>query len=245
MSSNTVNSIYSFHLAKSGVGTTLGALVSPPSERSVPGMQHAECMTVMTLGAPILSPARMQLQNLAMFAAWESESAIDDFLANTKLGNKFSSGWHVRMTFLRRWGHVSELGNLPESIGDSDPKEPVVAVTLARMKMFQIPRFIRWGKPVEELVRDHPGKTLALAAMRLPRTVSTFTIWKSQQEMQDMVFGQSHVPRPNRHAVAMTERNRKDFHFEFTTLRFKPIAEYGSWQGRTNILTAHTKKILE
>jgi hypothetical protein len=236
LSTQLDKSIFSFHLAKSGVGATLGALLRPPTGGNVAGLEHAECMTVMTLGAPIISPARMQLRNLAMFAAWENESAIDDFLTNTKLGRIFSAGWHVRMTFMRRWGHVAELGGLSESTGDSDPNAPVVAVTLARMKLPQVPRFIHWGKPVETLVRDHPGQTLALAAMRLPRTVSTFTIWHSQQEMRDMVSGHSNIPRPKRHADAMVERERKDFHFEFTTLRFKPLNEHGSWQGRKNIV---------
>jgi hypothetical protein len=171
-----------------------------------------------------------------MFAAWESEAAIDDFLEGTKLGRAFAAGWHVRMAFLRRWGHISEFDGLAESVGEQDPEAPVVAVTLARMKLPQVLRFIRWGKPVEELVRDHPGTTLAAAAMRLPRTVSTFSAWRSQREMVDMVRGQSAVPQPERHAAAMVERRRKDFHFEFTTLRFRPIAEYGTWEGRTNIV---------
>jgi hypothetical protein len=193
-------------------------------------------MAMMTLGAPILSPARMQLRRLTMFAAWESQGAIDDFLDGTKLGRAFAAGWHVRLAFLRRWGHVSEFDGLAESVGEQDPTAPVVAVTLARMKLPQVPRFIRWGKPVEELVRDHPGKTLAIAAMRLPRTVSTFTVWRSQQEMVEMVRGHSLVPQPERHAAAMIERRRKDFHFEFTTLRFRALAEYGDWEGRTRIV---------
>lgn len=190
----------------------------------------------MTLGAGIVSPARMQLGHLTMFAAWESEGAIDEFLGGTKLGRALAAGWHVRMTFLRRWGFVREFDGLPESVGEQDPAAPVVAVTLARMKLPQVVRFIRWGRPVEELVRDHPGATLAIAAIRLPRTVSTFSVWKSQQEMLDMVRGRSAVPRPERHAAAMVERQRKDFHFEFTTLRFKPLAEYGNWNGRTGII---------
>ncbi len=72
--------------------------------------------------------------------------------------------------------------------------------------------------------------------MRLPRTVSTFTIWRTQQDMLDMVQGHSQVPQPKRHADAMTERERKDFHFEFTTLRFKPLAEHGTWEGRSGIV---------
>lgn len=202
----------------------------------MPGLIHAECMARMTLGAPVLSPERMQLRNLTVFAAWESETAIDDFLANTPLGRRLAAGWHVRMTFLRRWGSVREFDGLPESAGLSDPDAPVVAVTLARMRLPEVPRFIRWGKPVEELVRDHPGALLASASMRLPRTVSTFSIWTSQKEMVAMVHGHSAVERPKRHADAMKERERKDFHFEFTTLRFKPLAEHGAWDGRSNVI---------
>ncbi len=190
----------------------------------------------MMLGAPILSPTRMQFPHLTMFAAWESQVAIDEFLAGTPLGCALATGWHIRMAFVRRWGYVSEFDGLADSTGELDPASPVVAVTLARMKLPQIPRFIRWGWPVESLVRDHPSTTLALAAVRLPHTVSTFSVWTSQQEMVDMVRGHSSVPKPERHAVAMAERQRKDFHFEFTTLRFMPISEYGSWEGRTNIV---------
>lgn len=229
-------SVFTFHFAKTPLGTALGALWRPPTKQQVPGLNHAECLTKMTLGAHILSPARMQLRHLTMFAAWESQTAIDEFLANTPLGRALATGWHVRLAFQRRWGHISEFDGLAESVGEQDPDAPVVAVTLARMRLPEVPRFIYWGKPVEELVRDHPGKTWAIAAIRLPRTVSTFTVWTSQREMVDMVRGHSAVPRPKRHATAMVERQRKDFHFEFTTLRFKPLAEYGNWEGRTNIV---------
>jgi len=193
-------------------------------------------MSAMRLGAPVVSPARLQLQNLAMFASWQSEADLDAFLANDKLGRELAGGWHVRLEFIRRWGNVDAFGGLPESVRATDPEEPVVAVTLARMKMPQLPRFIKWGKPVETLVRDDPEQTLALAALRMPRTVSTFTIWKSAEAMEKMVRGHSSVPQPTRHIDAMGERDRKDFHFEFTTLRFRCLAEWGSWQGRTNLV---------
>ena len=198
----------------------------------------------MTLGAGILSPARMQLRHLAMFAWWENEAALDAFLKESRLGRVLAGAggtgaWHVRLAFLRRWGYVSELEGLPESMPENetqDPEAPVVAVTLARMKLLQVPRFIRWGRPVETLVRDHPGTTLAMAAMRLPRTVSTFTVWRSGREMIEMVRGHSAVPEPKRHIAAMAERERKDFHYEFTTLRFRPLAECGEWEGRRGIV---------
>lgn len=228
--------IHTFHLATTGVATTARTLAQPPTSASVAGLRYAECMTVMELGLPVVSPARLQMRHMAMFAAWDSEAAVDDYLAATDLGRRLAVGWHVRLEFVRRWGHITEFEGLPTNAGALDPDAPAVAVTLARLKLPQVPRFIRWGKPAERLVRDHPGTTLALAAMRPLRTVSTFSVWRSVREMTDMVHGHSAIPEADRHATAMVERRRKDFHFEFTTLRFRPLGEFGAWKGREKII---------
>lgn len=228
--------MHTFHLLRTDARTTARSLLRPPTAATVPGLLHAECLAVMRLGSPLVSPARLQLRHLAVFAAWADEAAVDTFLQRDPLGRALAGGWHVRLEFLRRWGRVAALGDLPEVADRSDPAEPVVAVTLARMRLPQVPRFIRWGKPVERLVRDHPGTTLALAAQRPPRTVSTFSIWRTTREMTDMVHGRSAVPAADRHATAMVERERRDFHHEFTTLRFRPVSEHGRWQGRTGFV---------
>lgn len=228
--------IFSFHLAETTPVTTIRTLCRPPRRGRPVGLLHAECMTAMTLGAPILSPSRMQLRNLAVFASWEHERALDAFLTDTRLGHTLSEGWHVRLTFLRQWGRFAEFNDLPTRDADADPSRPVVAVTLARLKLPQVFRFIHWGKPVEELVRDHPGTTLALAAIRPPRTFSTFSVWRSQREMTDMVHGKGSSSGADRHAKAMGERDRRDFHHEFTTLRFRVVAEHGKWLGQSHIV---------
>jgi hypothetical protein len=48
--------------------------------------------------------------------------------------------------------------------------------------------------------------------------------------------GYSAVRRPKGHAAALAERRRKDFFIKASSFRFKPIAEYGTWEGRTNIV---------
>ena len=228
--------MHTFHLARASRWTTVKALFCSPTSATVPGLQHAECMTAMELGTPVVSLQRLQLNRLAVFAAWDNEQAIDDFLAGPGLGSSLANGWHVRLEFLRRWGHVTEFDGLPMSTGDTDPDLPVVALTLARLQHPQLFRFIKWGQPVEQLVRDDPATAFAVAAMRPPRTVSTFSVWRTEREMTDMVRGHSAMPQPDRHAAAMRARNRKDFHFEFTTLRFRALSEHGLWQGRTNIV---------
>ncbi|MEX1041476.1 MAG: hypothetical protein WDZ51_12635 [Pirellulaceae bacterium] len=228
--------VFTFHLANCGIAATLRALVRPPNSATTPGLLHAECMIPMTLGRPVALPTRYRPDQIALFARWENETAIDDFLATSKLGTELATGWHVRMEFLRRWGFISQFDDLPTVASDHDELRPVVAVTLARLKLTQAVRFIRWGKPVEQQVRDHPATTISLAAMRPLGTLSTFSIWNTQKAMTDMVNGRSQQPLASRHANAMQERNRKDFHHEFTTLRFRPISEHGIWQDRNRYL---------
>ena len=56
-----------------------------------------------------------------------------------------------------------------------------------------------------------------------------------------MVHGNQSDPDSKRHFNAMKERERRNFHKEFTTLRFRPIAEYGSWEGKTQLIPKFRK----
>lgn len=227
--------VHSFHLAEVPRRVGARALVRPPGA-STAGLDHAECLSLMRLGAPTVSPDRLQLRRLAVFAQWRDEAALDAFLARDTLGRELARGWHVRLQFLRRWSTLAALPGLPVRAGEWTQDEPVVAVTLARLRLRELPRFLRHGKPVERLVRDDPGVTLALAAVRAPGTISTFSVWRSVQQMEDMVHGRSRVADPSRHATAMAERERRDFHHEFATYRFRPLSEHGTWEGRTGIV---------
>ena len=72
--------------------------------------------------------------------------------------------------------------------------------------------------------------------MRPPRHFSTFSIWRSVDEMTAMVHGHSEVPDATVHAEAMREQARLDFHHESAFMRFRPVSEHGSWAGRDRLL---------
>lgn len=224
--------MHSFHLADVPSHVSARALVRPPDRRSVAGLQHAECLVLMQFGSPIVSLARLQLRRFAMFAQWEDESALDRFLDAQPFGGRLAAGWHVRLQYLRRYGTISALSDLPEQVGTWDPEEPIVAVTIARMKLRELPRFLRWGRPVERLVASHPGAIFSTGAQRPPNTISTFSIWRTVRDMTDMVHGRGDLPNARDHQEAMAEQRRRDFHHESTFMRFRPLSEHGLWQGR-------------
>lgn len=227
-------SISSYHLVKIPLWTAIKGLFLKLINKKTKGLIYSEYMTAMTLGSAILSPSRFLIREVSIFAQWESEKDLEYFLKKDKFGKKLNKGWHVRLGFIRDWGKVKGFKIPKEKEVLENANSPVVAVTIARMKPIAIPRFLHWGRPVEKLVRDHSGTLLSLASFKFPNTISTFTIWKNEKEMTSMVHGHSKMPKPERHSDAMKEREKKNFHFEFTTLRFKPISEFGSWKGKKN-----------
>lgn len=224
--------IHSFHLVDLPARVSVRALVRPPDRTTVGGLQHAECLVLMRFGAPIVSLDRLQLRRFAMFAQWDDESALDRFLDAQPFGRRIATGWHVRLQYLRRFGAVAALGDLPEKAGSWDLDEPIVAVTIARMKLRELPRFLSWGRPVEKLIASHPAAVFSTGAQRPPNTISTFSIWRTVREMTEMVHGRSNVSGAHVHQVAMAEQRRRDFHHESTFMRFRPLSEHGQWQGQ-------------
>lgn len=234
--------MFSYHLVKLSLTSALRIMIFPIDSNQIKGLIHAETMSVMILGSAIISNSRIFNREIVVFAQWENEDYLNEFLQKHTYGKQIAKGWHLRLEYLRQWGKISGF-QIPTIVREIDNQNPVVAVTIARMKYTQIPRFLSWGRPVEKQVRDHSGTTLSLASIRYPNTVSTFSIWKTQKEMTDMVHGHSKMPQPKRHVDAIKEHDRKDFHFEFTTLRFRPLTEYGQWNNKRNYIPCKPEPI--
>lgn len=236
-SSDPFGEIFSFHLAHVPLLKLPSFLLCPLYKQKISGLKHSESFFTMNLGEPIMAAPRYNFKTVAFFAWWDQESALSDFLGQP--AHKFlEDGWHVRMKLYRRWGEVAELKNATVTPELATPDKPVVAVTLARLNILETRRFIKWGRPVESQVRDHKGNNLALAAIRPLNTFSTFSVWKNESEMLNMVSGRNKLNDGDSHKLAMQERVRKDFHHEFTTMRFVPFKEVGVWNGKSNYTLA-------
>lgn len=218
--------IFSYHLIDAPVHEVLARLLFSGRLAQVDGLQHSECLLTMKMGASVMSPGRYNFGSLAFFGWWRDTAALDAFLERPPYRVFERPGWHVRLKFYRKWGDYAGLGEAPlHSV--EDPGGEVVAVTLARLKLQNTLRFARWGRPVEQQIRDHPGQTCARVAFRPVNTFSTFSIWESEEAMRGMVRGMSEARDGVEHRNAMVERARNPFHHEFMTLRFVPLAEHG------------------
>lgn len=221
--------IFSYHLSRVPFWMLASRLVSSPALKSVKGLRHFELLMTMKMGRSVLSPSRYHCGTLCFFGWWEGEDALIDFLANPPYRAFAAPSWHVRMKFYRKWGAFAGLDDAPAHTAYADPNAPVIAVTLARLRISHAIRFAKWGRPVEAQIRDHEGKTCAKVAYRPLNTFLTFSIWKSEHAMTGMVGGRAHSDGMQ-HRNAMIERRRKPFHFQFITLRFAPLSQHGDWE---------------
>jgi len=230
--------IFSYHLVQAPVYSVAARLLSSASLRRVAGLRHAECLLPMKMGHAVASLGRYHFRSLVLFAFWDGEEHLERFLEAPPYRAFALPHWHIRLRFYRRWGSYAGLDGATTYTELAEPEGPVVGVTFARLKFTETLRFARWGMPVEAQVRDHPSVTRAAVAFRPLNTFSTFSIWRSERDMLGMVGGRRPEIDGTRHREAMRERVRKDFHYEFTTMRFVPVSEHGQWPEPMALLRA-------
>ena len=107
--------------------------------------------------------------------------------------------------------------------------EPVVALTLGRLRFLRTRPFLRSGAPAERDAVADPAMVASTGFARpaLPRLVSTFSIWRSAAAMREYAFGSA-----GSHQAAVRADRARPFHHESAFVRFRPLASHGSWDGR-------------
>jgi hypothetical protein len=218
--------IVSVHLADVGPLRVPRLLVRRPRVVEVPGMTSAEPALTAPLGTrlPRPDPGR-----IGLIAAWEDDAALDGFLASHPFGRQISSGWHARLQPIRCFGSWSAMPGLPVEELPVEDEEPVVVLTLGRLRILRTRPFLRSGAAAERDAVADPAMVAStgLARPGLPRLVSTFSIWRSAAAMREYAFASS-----GPHQAAVRADRARPFHHESAFVRFRPLASHGRWDGR-------------
>jgi hypothetical protein len=217
--------VVSFHLANAGPRAAAKALRRPPAPAAVPGLTYAETVTTAPLGGSLLPaphPGRV-----GMIAAWDGDEALDDFNRSHPLAATFADGWEVRMQPLRVSGHWPEMPGLPSQPLPVDDEEPVIALTLGRLRLGRSLPFLRSAATAEGEAVEDPALLASTGLARPPRLVSTFSIWRSMAAMREYAYG-----KDGSHQAAVRNDRARPFHHASAFVRFRPYASRGSWDGR-------------
>jgi hypothetical protein len=218
--------IASVHLAELGVRGALLAQRKRPRPGAVAGLLYAE-LTVTAALSPRLLPAPNP-GRVGLIAAWEDDSALDEFLANDPLARQMAGGWHVRLVPLRTYGEWSALPGLPREELPSPEDEPVAVLTIGRLRLSRVFSFLSSSAAAESQALSEPALLAGTALARPPHLVATFSLWRSAHEMRAYAMGRS----GGGHVGALQRHHAKPFHHESAFIRMRPYASQGNWDGR-------------
>jgi len=216
----------SVHVADVGARSALAMTRKPPAPGSIAGLRNAE----VGLAAP-LRPSflpRPQFGRAAFIGFWDDDDAIDRFLAEHPLADRFSPGWHVRLEPLRAFGTWPGLPPDVPSARDTEYDGPVGVITLGRLRASQMPRFLRASARAEAAVLAAPGLTWATGIARVPKIVATCSLWETARAAATYAYGRRQPAHPD--AIAAGEE--KPFHHQQAFIRFRPYAAQGHLDGK-------------
>ena len=223
--------IASVHIADVGTGGALRLLRDRPRLVAPRGAQYVELTTTVPLSRHLLP--RLTLGRVGLIAAWDSDRALDEFLACDPLAEQLAHGWHVRLAPTRIVGAWSKLDGLVREEVPMAGDEPAAVLTLGRLRLSQTFRFLKASAAAEDLALRDQALLASTALARPPSLVATFSLWKSTSAMRAYARGdvnEGHVAATRAHA-------RQPFHHESAFIRFRPYDSAGSWDGNDPLAT--------
>jgi hypothetical protein len=217
--------IVTVQIAEVSFAEGLRTLRKRPVLGTTPGLRYAETVFAAPLGGRLLPAPNPR--TVATIAAWDGDESFDAFLGSDPLARPFRNGWQVRMEPLRVFGEWPGLRGLPKQELPVGDEEPVVVLTLGRLMPWRLVPFLRTALSAEEEALAEPGLLASTGFGRLPRLVSTFSVWRSAAEMRDYA-----TRREGSHRAAVARDRAHPFHRHSAFIRFRPYLSGGRWEGR-------------
>jgi hypothetical protein len=210
------------------VGAFAGArlLRAQPSRKTTTGLRYAALMATAPLDGtrlPRPTPSR-----IALFSAWESERALDAFLAAHPLAIALSrDGWRARLQPTHLYGAWPELDGIAGHEPAMADEEPAAVLTLGRLRISQAPRFLKASAAAERLAVSDPAMLRGTGLARPPALVATFSLWSRTDAMRGYASGRA----GGEHRDAVKAHTTRPFHHQSAFFRFRPYDSAGTWEG--------------
>jgi hypothetical protein len=160
---------------------------------TIPGLVFARAMPFIGSGASAgFGGGLPALRRQVLLTAWREATEFESFLAEP-LARSLSieakiSWWSLFEVVSTRGTH---LGSSPLSSCETGGNGPFAALTLGRVRLLSLPRFLREGVRLGPLTRNAQGLVSAVSAGWPTTGNCTISIWESEKEMLRFAYANS------------------------------------------------------
>jgi hypothetical protein len=192
----------------------------------------------MSLGA--------DLRRWALFAVWEGEPALEEFLARSPVAARWreeaEESWHVRLAPLAsrgRWGGRDPFAAVPSlaagpagAVADG----PVAVLTRASIRPSRLVAFYRSVPDVDRELRREDGCLASIGVGEWPLArQATFSLWDDATAVKRFAY------RTDAHRTVIGRVRGEGWYSEEMFARFTPYASRGTWDGHDPLHARRTE----
>ena len=198
-----------------------------PALKAQPGLEFWKLLgtgkgATMTLSA--------DLKRWGLFATWESEGALDAFMAESAVAARWrdlaAESYHVRLAPLKahgRWSGRDPLTGtpLPDPGGDR-----VAILTRATIRPTRLRAFYSAIGPPARALAGSPGLLASVGIGEWPLArQATFSLWRSFADAGAYAYG------GDAHRAVLKRTRDESWYSEELFARFRPFGAEGTWNG--------------
>ena len=223
-------SVASFHLVRERPGRAVQAVARLGTDRrSLRSTDGLIFWRLLGTGRGRDTGLGMDPLRTAVFAVWEDDVALDDFLCASPIARRWADAAEAYSVRLRSLGgHGTWRGYdvvdalVPAQAGPG----PVAVMTRATVRLRRWRGFVSAGHQVSAEVRDAPGLLAVVGIGEAPvGRQATFSLWR------DITDARSFAYSAPQHVDAIRRTRLDGWYGEQLFARFRPYGSVGTWDG--------------